>query len=1043
MHTVRIQEKPPGRKTLADAKDKFLQDLQRALAKEQTIASHISRVEKVPAPTLNATSDIRLRFGFMESFVRHVREKRTHVKNAEKLQELIDNTRLELAALRTPAPGKVTIKRTLNIHFKKGVIKPTDKVEERLLPRYHWEMQSGAQSWSQIGDKGAQEISPGLVDGEVRLSYRDGKLVSNKIKISTVIKRQAASAKRQQYRFAPGDPEFEQRCAGVAGQIRRLLTPPRHIVDGDFHSRVLQDRVACLPEHLNLEVVDVIDLCETGTTADADYVHMVEFVEPTIYLNPKRLHTELKDIYAGNRISLRLPSRETGTAPAVVPARPSLLMLDEDILAQAQRNGDDERERRRRRREQERLDQLEREQRAQEDAALIAREQAEAARQAQEDADRIAREQAEAARQAREEADRIAREQAKAAQKAQEEEQARAEEVRLAEQRAKETAERLQRERELLEQQQLESERTAMKVYATKKKGVENSGPNEWFVTVKDKVYKTNSTGKDASVKPVGDADADGWYVDADAVALAKEQLENERTLARERKRLAREAKEAAEQAEAERQRLEQERLQQEAQAEAERQRLEQERLQQEAQAEAERQRLAAEERTALIAALREDTEQLKFVKYVFTTYDTDANGRITVSELGNALRSAGRDANDAEQLVRENDLDANGSIDEDEFIVWCAVSSVMEDKSWKDAETEFRAKQLAATGGESKSSETQESTFQSVVVNQILPYFIGDVAKVRATIDASANKSAWETENTVQELTKKITGTYQAKLAEFLQATGASAWLDAGDVMRMSQKDSGVRIFYVPKRPDKAFAYKAGGLPYINAKAICTMEVEKNVFETASGRSARGDVFVLKDIATTDRGAKFLLASALEKMQAANPTVQTLLTQPFNGNGFEERAAKFSQWGLRPIAAKLPVTATPVNNLMMLGEEDEKWSAPKPGELSAMVENMTDWVSSDEELNFAEQSEAESMEFAASSSLDTDSELEFAQSSERSLGANSSEEEVTSGKTSSGMEFAESSAAESDSDMEFAESSDKTSSGLEFAESSAVDESD
>ena len=1011
MHTVRIQEKPPGRKTLADAKDKFLQDLQRALAKEQTIASHISRVEKVPAPTPNASSDIRLRFGFMESFVRHVREKRTHVKNAEKLQELIDNTRLELAALRTPAPGKVTIKRTLNIHFKKGVIKPTDKVEERLLPRYHWEMQSGAQSWSQIGDKGAQEISPGLVDGEVRLSYRDGKLVSNKIKISTVIKRQAASAKRQQYRFAPGDPEFEQRCAGVAGQIRRLLTPPRHIVDGDFHSRVLQDRVACLPEHLNLEVVDVIDLCETGTTADADYVHMVEFVEPTIYLNPKRLHTELKDIYAGNRISLRLPSRDPGPG-AGAPASPGTFILNEaeDILAQAQRNGAEERERRRRRREQARLDELEREQREQ---------------RAQEDAARIAREQAEAAQQAQQEADRIAREQAEAAQKAQEEEQARAEEVRLAEQRAKETAERLQRERELLEQQQLESERTAMKVYATKKKGVENSGPNEWFVTVKDKVYKTNSTGKDASVKPVGDADADGWYVDADAVALAKEQLENERTLARERKRLAREAKEAAEQAEAERQRLEQERLQQEAQAEAE------------------RQRLAAEERTALIAALREDTEQLKFVKYVFTTYDTDANGRITVSELGNALRSAGRDANDAEQLVRENDLDANGSIDEDEFIVWCAVSSVMEDKSWKDAETEFRAKQLVATGGESKSSETQESTFQSVVVNQILPYFIGDVAKVRATIDASANKSAWETENTVQELTKKITGTYQAKLAEFLQATGASAWLDAGDVMRMSQKDSGVRIFYVPKRPDKAFAYKAGGLPYINAKAICTMEVEKNVFETASGRSARGDVFVLKDIATTDRGAKFLLASALEKMQAANPTVQTLLTQPFNGNGFEERAAKFSQWGLRPIAAKLPVTATPVNNLMMLGEEDEKWSAPKPGELSAMVENMTDWVSSDEELNFAEQSEAESMEFAASSSLDTDSELEFAQSSERSLGANSSEEEVTSGKTSSGMEFAESSAAESDSDMEFAESSDKTSSGPEFAESSAVDESD
>ena len=110
------------------------------------------------------------------------------------------------------------------------------------------------------------------------------------------------------------------------------------------------------------------------------------------------------------------------------------------------------------------------------------------------------------------------------------------------------------------------------------------------------------------------------------------------------------------------------------------------------------------------------------------------------------------------------------------------------------------------------------------------------------------------------------------------------------------------------------------------------------------------------------------------------------------------------------------------------------------PGELSAMIDNMTDdWVSSDEELNFAEQSENDSMEFAASSSLDTDSDLDFAQSSERSVHANSSEEESHS-KTSSGMEFAESSAAETDSDLEFAESSDKTSSGLEFAESSAVE---
>ena len=124
------------------------------------------------------------------------------------------------------------------------------------------------------------------------------------------------------------------------------------------------------------------------------------------------------------------------------------------------------------------------------------------------------------------------------------------------------------------------------------------------------------------------------------------------------------------------------------------------------------------------------------------------------------------------------------------------------------------------------------------------------------------------------------------------------------------------------------------------------------------------------------------------------------------------------------------------------------------PGELSEMLNNMTDdWASSDEELNFAVDSENEEMEFAASSAVDTDdSDLDFAESSDKKT--SSGLEFAESSHTSSGIEFAASSAVDSDksedfaassaietdSDLDFAESSGKTSSGLDFAESSTVE---
>jgi len=126
--------------------------------------------------------------------------------------------------------------------------------------------------------------------------------------------------------------------------------------------------------------------------------------------------------------------------------------------------------------------------------------------------------------------------------------------------------------------------------------------------------------------------------------------------------------------------------------------------------------------------------------------------------------------------------------------------------------------------------------------------------------------------------------------------------------------------------------------------------------------------------------------------------------------------------------------------------------STPAPGELTHMLANMSDdWASSDDELNFAEESSHEmvktssGLEFAESSAAETDSDngemasktgssdVEFAESSAVESGG-----ESIGQKTSSGLEFVESSAMETDSDAD--NSANLKSSDLDFAESSAIE---
>lgn len=132
--------------------------------------------------------------------------------------------------------------------------------------------------------------------------------------------------------------------------------------------------------------------------------------------------------------------------------------------------------------------------------------------------------------------------------------------------------------------------------------------------------------------------------------------------------------------------------------------------------------------------------------------------------------------------------------------------------------------------------------------------------------------------------------------------------------------------------------------------------------------------------------------------------------------------------------------------------DSDEEMTASKPvdmdprryhvpsGALTQMVANMSDdWASSEDELNFAEESDSEGQQpiHYAQSSLSEQNDsgsLEFAESS--AVETDSDREVAGSDKTSSGLDFAESSAVESEDEV----SSQKTSSALEFAESSAVE---
>ena len=257
----------------------------------------------------------------LDRFVQNIDKTYKQSINKEILGDMLEEAKKDLDTLEAASSDELdrieTVRKTLTIIYRKGQVQPNNFPNAR-LENYHWELMTKFQPWDQIGENGQLVVHPEESRGKVRLVYEEatGCIISNVVDISSVIKRQAGAAKRKPYVFGHQDPEFIARCKGVAGRILRLCQPrkrgPVPITADRFSMRVFQDRVSRLPEHLDLNIVQLVNLCEHQLSTrrarqeDVNYIKMIEFVEPTIHLNPDARRRELKEIASGSKVKLIL-----------------------------------------------------------------------------------------------------------------------------------------------------------------------------------------------------------------------------------------------------------------------------------------------------------------------------------------------------------------------------------------------------------------------------------------------------------------------------------------------------------------------------------------------------------------------------------------------------------------------------------------------------------------------------------------------------------------------------------------------------------------
>jgi len=286
------------------AKEKFVTKLVNALQQEDDITSVIGSTK------INPNSNLLLRF------VKGVNAQYKTTANKMVLEEMLRSASSNLYRLQMEkATGPITsevVENYITIEFNNGVLRP------RTWPtnpeNFQWELKTNFQSWSPIGSSGANSIFPEVAEGNIRLTYeKDTNVRSNVISIQSVIKRQIGSTKRKPFRFNRTDTEFVTRCTSVASRILRLCNPrilgtPFNMEGSNFSMRIFEDRVSRLPKHLDTNSEEILKLCYASNLADNTFIRMVEFCEPTIYLNPEGRRREIREISAGNRLELRLSS---------------------------------------------------------------------------------------------------------------------------------------------------------------------------------------------------------------------------------------------------------------------------------------------------------------------------------------------------------------------------------------------------------------------------------------------------------------------------------------------------------------------------------------------------------------------------------------------------------------------------------------------------------------------------------------------------------------------------------------------------------------
>ena len=314
------------------AREIIIQKMEKALVREkQIMETDVKRREEEATKTYNKlkgegytvpTADyIKNYFGkapyvddklSLLRFVNGVDEVYKNQFNIKALEKMIENAKNIVQKEKVQNAVNVKKVNVINIIYRNGIIRPKKDLGENEAGNYHWEIKTKYQPWGKLKAKNSR---PNISEGLIRLHYRGNECISNVVDIQTVIRRQAFTAKRQQFRFKKTDTEFKQRCQGVAHRILRLTTPHiiRHGLSNGYSMRIFQDRVSRLPQHLDKNVQEILQLCKTKlsnkgniTPREADYIKMVEFCEPTIHLNPAGMRRELADIKLGKKIKLQM-----------------------------------------------------------------------------------------------------------------------------------------------------------------------------------------------------------------------------------------------------------------------------------------------------------------------------------------------------------------------------------------------------------------------------------------------------------------------------------------------------------------------------------------------------------------------------------------------------------------------------------------------------------------------------------------------------------------------------------------------------------------